>query len=207
MLWQLLLEKEFIFFLQSKLSTSSESPEPPEPPRSHTCFNPLMANDAFRRHKWFHLKKDNSLRKRSKCMKITRYVEQTLGKISTIFQRTPCAKTYTQGCTRGVPLLAAGSKGAVPLTLIGVLVWLLRGHRLQQFVGLGGSLCPRTAAPQLCTLCGHAVLVYLVNPIKLGGSARLRARHPEWAWFRETKGGSPGGADHGLDSCRLGGSR
>ena len=62
---------------------------------------------------------------------------------------------------------AAGFEGAQPHALIVVLVWLL-----------GGSQRQRTAAPQLCTLCEHAVLANLVNPIKLGGSARLRGWFP-----------------------------
>ena len=106
-----------------------------------------------------YLKKDNSLRKRSKCVKITRYIEQTLGKKSTVFWRTPCAKMYTWGCMRVVPIIA--------------LVGLLRGRRLHEFVSLGGSQRPCTAAPQLCTLCVHAVLANLVNS---GGSAKLRGR-------------------------------
>ena len=77
-----------------------------------------------------YLRKHNSLRKRSKHVKITKYVEQTLGKKSTLFRRVPCAKMYTWG---------AGFEGAQPLALIVALVWLLRGHRLHQFVGLGGS--------------------------------------------------------------------
>ena len=103
-------------------------------------------------------------------MKITGYVEQTLGK-NPVFQCAPCAKTYTWGCTRGVSL-AAGFERAQPLALIIVLVWLLRGRMQHQFVSLGGSQRPRTAASQLCTLCEHAVLANMVNPIKLGDSAR-----------------------------------
>ena len=77
--------------------------------------SPLMANDAFKRHKLFHLlEKHNSLRKRSKRVKITKYVEQTLGKKSTLFQRAPCAKMYTRGVHEGgvPPLLTAGFEGA-----------------------------------------------------------------------------------------------
>ena len=74
------------------------------------------------------------------------------------------------GCTRGVSLLAAGFKEAQPLAFIVVLVWLLCGHKLHQFVTLDEGQRPRTAAPQLCTFCKHAVLANLVNPIKLGGS-------------------------------------
>ena len=133
-----------------------------------------------------YLKKDNSLRKRSKCVKITRYVEQTLGKKSTVFRRAPCAKMYTWEVHEGRVPCMAGFEGAQSPTPIVLLVWLLRGHSLHQFVSLGGS--PRTAAPQLCTLCEHAVLANLVNPIKLGGSARLRGRCPQ-----------VGGADHGLE--------
>ena len=143
-----------------------------------------------------YLKKDNSLRKRSKCVKINSYVEQISGKKSTVFWSAPCAKTYTRGV---MSPHVARFEGAQPLALIAVLVWLLRGCRLHQFVCLGESQCPHTAAPQLCTLCEHAVLANLVNPIKLGGSARLRGRCPKWAWFRKTKGSSPGEANHGLE--------
>ena len=55
------------------------------------------------------------------------------------------------------------------------------------------------AHTQLCTLCEHAVITNLVNPIKLGGSAEIRGGASEWAWFHLTKGGSPGEADHGLE--------
>ena len=75
-----------------------------------------------------YLKKDNSLRKRSKCMKITRYVEQTLGEKIHTFSARPCAKMYTRGGVR-----------VQPLALIVVLVWLLHGCRLHQFVSLCGS--------------------------------------------------------------------
>ena len=126
-----------------------------------------------------YLKKDNSLRKRSKCVKITRYIEQTLGKKSMVFQCAPCIKTYTWGCTRGCPLLTAGFEGAQPLSFTVALVWLLCGHRLRQFVGLGGSQRPCTAAPQLCTFCEHAVLANLVNPIKFSG------------WFSRIEGAVP----------------
>ena len=62
------------------------------------------------------------------------------------------------------------------------LKWGLKGHRptlLQHFYGFCiAPICrlasqnwrPDLAAPQLCTLCEHAVLANL--PIKLGGSAR-----------------------------------
>ena len=43
--------------------------------------NYLSANDACMHHKWFHLlENDSSLRKCSKGVKITNYVEQILGK-------------------------------------------------------------------------------------------------------------------------------
>ena len=60
-----------------------------------------------------YLKKDNSLRKWSKCVKITRYVEQILGKKSTGFQHTPCVKRANGGGgdTRGCSPLQHGSKG------------------------------------------------------------------------------------------------
>ena len=70
-----------------------------------------------------------------------------------------------------------GFKESQPLAFVVVLVWLLRGHKLHQFVTLDGGQCPRTAAPQLCTLCEHAVIANL-KPITLGGSARLRGQCP-----------------------------
>ena len=79
-----------------------------------------------------YLKKHNSLRKMSKHVKITKYVEQTLRKKSRLFLRAPCAKTYTRG-------VHEGGEGAQPLALIVALVWLLHVHRLHQFVSLGGS--------------------------------------------------------------------
>ena len=96
-----------------------------------------------------------------------------------MFLCAPCAKTYTWGVHEGGVPLVAGFEGAQPLALIIVLVWLLHGHRLHQFASLGGSQCPRTAVPQLCTLCEYAVFANLVNTIKLGGSARLRGRCPQ----------------------------
>ena len=66
-------------------------------------------------------------------------------------------------------------------------------------VSLGESQRPGTAAPQLCTLCEHAVLTNLVNPIKLGSSARLRGRCPWGGVVLRDKGSSPGGVDHGLE--------
>ena len=76
----------------------------------------------------------------------------------------------------------------VGTTAVSLGVGFHPNSQMQQFVSLGGSQHPRTAAPQLCTLCEHAVLANLVNPIKLGGSARLRGRCPQ-----------VGGADHGLE--------
>ena len=90
-----------------------------------------------------------------------------------VFQSAPCAKTHTGVHKKGT-LLAAGFEGVQLLAFIVVLVWLLYGHKLHQFVTLDEGQCPGTAVPQLCTLCEHAVLANLVNPIKLGGSARLR---------------------------------
>ena len=81
------------------------------------------------------------------------------------------------GAQGGIPL-TAWFEEAQPLTLTVALVWLLHGHKLRQLVTLDKGQCPRTAAPQLCTLCEHAVFANLVNPIKLGGSARLRGWCP-----------------------------
>ena len=78
-----------------------------------------------------YLKKDNSLRKWSKCVKITRYVEQILGKKSTGFQHTPCIKRANGGGHERVFPLAAWFEGAQPLTFIAGLVWFLHGHKLR----------------------------------------------------------------------------
>ena len=160
-----------------------------------------MVNDAFRRHKRFHLLEKGQLseEKVQTCENHQIRRADFLEKKSMGFWRAPCAKTYAWGVHKGVSSpLAQSSKGHSP-ALIAALVWLMRGRGQHQFVSLGGIQRPRTAALQLCTLCEHAVLANLVNPIKLCGSARLRGRCPEWAWFRETKGSSPGGADHGLE--------
>ena len=94
------------------------------------------------------------------------------------FFGAPCALKCTHGGAQGrCPPCGRVRRGTAP-ALIVVLVWLLCGHRLQQFVNLGGSQCPCTAASQLCTLCEHAVVANLVNPSELGGSARLRGWCP-----------------------------
>ena len=96
----------------------------------------------------------------------------------TVFRRDPCAKMYTRGCTRGCHPLVAGFEGVQFLAFIITLVWLLCVHKLHQFATLGGGQRPCTAASQLCTLCAHAVIANLVDPIKLGGSARIRRQCP-----------------------------
>ena len=86
-----------------------------------------------------YLKKHNSLRKRSKRVKITKYVEQTFGEKNPDFFGAPPALKRAHGGVRGrVSPLVAGFEG-VQLALIIALVWLLHGHRLRQFVSLGGS--------------------------------------------------------------------
>ena len=154
-----------------------------------------MANDAFKLHKRFHLleKRQFSQEKVQMCENL-QICRADFGKKSTVFRGAPCAKT----CMRGYPPSRQGSKWCSP-ALIVALVWLLLWHMLHQFVSLVGSQRPCTVVSQLCTLCEHAVLANLVTPIKLGDSGRLRGRCPKWAWFREMKGGSPGGADHGLE--------
>ena len=79
--------------------------------------NPLMANDAFKRHKRFHLlEKYNSLRKRSKSVKITKYVEQTLGKKNSDFFGAPPAlkRTHEGGARGGVPPRGRVRRGTAP---------------------------------------------------------------------------------------------
>ena len=80
-----------------------------------------------------YLKKHNSLRKMSKRVKITKYIEQTLGEKNPDFFGTPPALKRTPG---GVH---KGGEGAQPLALIVSLVWLLHVRRPHQFVSLGGS--------------------------------------------------------------------
>ena len=61
----------------------------------------------------------------------------------------------------------AGFEGAQTLAFIAALVWFLHGHKLHQFVTLDEGQPPCTIALQLCTLCEHAVIANLVNPIKV----------------------------------------
>ena len=139
-----------------------------------------MANDAFKRHKWFHLLEKGQFSQEKVQMCENHQIRRAdFGKKIHAFRRAFCAKTYTRGVHEGVSPLAAGfGMGAAPAPIV-AFVWPLHGRRLHWFVSLGGNQCPRTAAPQLCTLCEHAVLANLVNPIKLGGSARLRGRCSE----------------------------
>ena len=116
-------------------------------------------------------------------VKITRYINQISVKNPAEFRPAPCAKTYTWGCTRGVPLVA-GFEGVQPLAFIAALwikanvqAWLHPSCVLCVSMQCK-SQCPGMAAPQLCTLCEHAVLANLVNPIKMGGSARWRRQCP-----------------------------
>ena len=137
-------------------------------------LNPLMA---FRHHKRFHLhvlEKGQFSQENVQMCENHQIRRADFGeKIPWFFGVSPVLKC-THGGAQGVFPLAVGFEGAQPLALIVALVRLLHGHRLRQFVSLGGSQRPRTAAPQLCTLCEHAVPANPVNPIKLGGSARLR---------------------------------
>ena len=76
-------------------------------------------------------------------MKIGRCAEQTLDEKSTEF---------------------AGFEGAQLPAFTVALLWLLHRHRWHQLVSLGQSEhpWPGTAAPQLCSLCEHAVLANLI---------------------------------------------
>ena len=79
-----------------------------------------------------YLKKHNSIRKRSKRVKITKYVEQTLGKkIQTFFSAPPALKRAHGGCTRGVSPLAAGFEEVQPLPSL--------QHLYGFCVGIGGT--------------------------------------------------------------------
>ena len=88
------------------------------------------------------------------------------GKKSTEFQCTLCANMYKWEVHEG---------GHLPR---GRVVWLLCGHNCTNLWLWIKSQRSGTAAPYLCTLCEHGVFATLVNPIKLGGLARLRKRCP-----------------------------
>ena len=96
-----------------------------------------MANDAFKRHKQFHLleKAQFSQEKVQRCEN-HQIRRADFGEKNPHFFGTSPALKRTH---RGVSPLVAGFEGAQPLTLIAVLVWVLRRHRLHQFVSLGGS--------------------------------------------------------------------
>ena len=101
-----------------------------------------MANDAFKRHKQFHLLEKGQFPQEKVQMCENHQIHRAdFGeKNPHFFGAPPCAKVYIWGGAQGgCPPLAAGFEGAQPLALIIVLVWLLRGYRLHQFVGLGGS--------------------------------------------------------------------
>ena len=104
------------------------------------CVNPLMANDAFKRHKRFHIleKAQFSQKKVQRCENHQICRADFGEKNPNFFGAPPVLKRTHGGCTRGVSPLAAGFEGTL-LALIIALVWLLRGHRLHQFVSLGGS--------------------------------------------------------------------
>ena len=126
-------------------------------------FNPLMANDAFRRHKRFHLLEKGQFSQGEVQMCENHQVRRADfgGKNPRFFGAPPALKCTHGGCTRGVPSLQQDLEG-LPLAPSVALVWLLHGRRLHQFVCLGGSQRPRTVIPQLCTLHEHAVLANLV---------------------------------------------
>ena len=118
-------------------------------------------------HKWFHLKNDNYFKKWSKGVKNHQIHRADFG-----LKNSWNFGSAQQGCS----LLAVGFEGAQACTIIVTFVWLVCGCELHKFVNLGESQCHGTTAPQVCTLCEHAELTYLVNSIKMGGSAR-------WAVF------------------------
>ena len=92
-----------------------------------------MANDAFKHHKRFHLlEKAQFSQEKVQTCENHQIRRADFWEKNPLFRRAPCAKTYTRGCTRG-------DTAGFELALIVALVWLLRGHRLHQFVSLGGS--------------------------------------------------------------------
>ena len=90
-----------------------------------TQINPLMANDAFKRHKRFHLleKAQFSQEKVQRCEN-HQICRADWGKNPNFFGAPPALK-HAHGGVR-----EAGFEGAWPLALIVALVWLLRGRRL-----------------------------------------------------------------------------
>ena len=142
-------------------------------------------------------KNDNSFRKQSKGRN-HQICRADFGKNPWVFGALPALNCTHGGVHKWVSTLAAGFEGMQPLAFMVVLVWLLHGHKLHQFVTLDEGQCPQqTAVPQLCTWCEHAVIANLVKtPLNW-------VVQPDWAferaWFCVTKGGSPGGADHGLE--------
>ena len=95
-----------------------------------------MANDAFKHHKRFHLleKAQFSQEKVQSCEN-HQIRRADFGEKNPNFFGAPPALKHTHGGVHegGVPPSRQGSN------LIVALVWLLRGHRLHQFVSLGGS--------------------------------------------------------------------
>ena len=101
----------------------------------------LMANDAFKRHKRFHLleKAQFSQEKVQMCENHQIHRADFWEKNPDFFGAPPALKRAHGGGAQGrVSPLVAGFEG-VQLALIIALVWLLHGHTLRQFVSLGGS--------------------------------------------------------------------
>ena len=90
-------------------------------------INPLMANDAFKR---FHLlEKAQFSQEKVQMCENHQICRADIGEKNPHFFGLPPALK----CTQGVHEKVSSPRGRV------VLVWLLRGHRLYQFVSLGGS--------------------------------------------------------------------
>ena len=92
-----------------------------------------MVNDAFKRHKRFHLlEKGQFSQEKIQMCENHQICRADFGEKNPNFFGAP----PTLKCAHGGVSLMAGFEGAQPLALIVVLVWLLRGRRLHQ---LGAS--------------------------------------------------------------------
>ena len=79
-------------------------------------LNPLMANDSFRRHKWFHLlEKGQFSQEKVQMCENHQICRADFGEKNPRFFGAPPALKHTHGgCTRGMSPLAAGFEGVQP---------------------------------------------------------------------------------------------
>ena len=80
-----------------------------------SVFNPLIANDTFRRHKLFHLLEKGQFSQEEVQMCENHQVHTAdFGEKIHDFSACPALKRTHGECTRGCPLLAAGFGGVAP---------------------------------------------------------------------------------------------